>query len=256
MKTALIISALLFALSTAVEDVSFVPEETVDDSGDVEGSGTNEIAASDSINNLTRAASRQVNCNCQCSSITFLDRYGQINGNCRSADSTGALWCYVDPRYSQCVDLRQSVRTTSLWSYQACATPEIYSAQCGGYLPFNGNGFGSTFSTTGYPTLASGPEGFPFNQNGGYPGLNSGSVGSYPSVSYQTSGSGNYPSGFPVVSNSYPTGSVSYPDDSNGYPTGSGSYPSESGSYPNLLGILAPRVSEENKQETNIVFSD
>merc|ERR1712209_36588 len=41
----------------------------------------------------TKAASPYVNLGCQCSSLTFVDQYGTVQGNCRSADSTGALWC-------------------------------------------------------------------------------------------------------------------------------------------------------------------
>merc|ERR1712198_397176 len=38
----------------------------------------------------TKAASPYVNIGCQCSPLTFQDQYGAIQGNCRSADSTGA----------------------------------------------------------------------------------------------------------------------------------------------------------------------
>ena len=31
----------------------------------------------------TRAASTLVNCGCQCSSLTFMDRYYNVHGNCR-----------------------------------------------------------------------------------------------------------------------------------------------------------------------------
>merc|ERR1711983_472889 len=73
----------------------------------------------------TKAASPYVNLGCQCSSLTFVDQYGTVQGNCRSADSTGALWCYVDSAYSSsCQDLRFSARfPNNPWSYEACATP-------------------------------------------------------------------------------------------------------------------------------------
>jgi len=93
----------------------------------------------------------------------------------------------VDPRYSQCADLQRSVRFSSLWSYEACATPNQYSRQCGGYeyLPSNGNGFGTgAISSGGVLNLSPGPEGYDFNQIGGYPGLNSG----YPGLSSGYSG--------------------------------------------------------------------
>merc|ERR1711874_638225 len=73
----------------------------------------------------TKAASPYVNLGCQCSSLTFADQYGSIQGNCRSADSTGARWCYVDSAYSStCQDLQFSARfPNNPWSYEACATP-------------------------------------------------------------------------------------------------------------------------------------
>ena len=248
MKATFIVGALLalFALAHCEDDVSFgedTTEAAPEGSGDADVTEVNLAAG--------RAASRQVNCNCQCSSITFLDKYGQINGNCRTADNSGALWCYVDPRYSQCADLRRSTRTSSLWSYQACATPDIYSAQCGGgYLPSNGNGFGSGFNAASYPNLASGPEGFPFNQNGGYPGLNA--------AGYPAAGSGgSYPDGLPTGASGYPAGSNSYPAGSNSYPAGSNSYPAGSNSYPNLVdllgGVNGPRKTEGGD---TIIFSN
>merc|ERR1712211_217845 len=73
----------------------------------------------------TKAASPYVNLGCQCSSLTFVDQYGTVQGNCRSADSTGALWCYVDSAYSStCQDKQFSARfPNNPWSYDACATP-------------------------------------------------------------------------------------------------------------------------------------
>merc|ERR1712012_1233184 len=37
-----------------------------------------------------KAASQYVNCDCQCSSITFQDKFGRTQGNCKTADNTGA----------------------------------------------------------------------------------------------------------------------------------------------------------------------
>ena len=73
----------------------------------------------------TKAASPYVNIGCQCSPLTFQDQYGATQGNCRSADSTGARWCYVDSAHtSSCQDLRFSARfPNNPWSYEACATP-------------------------------------------------------------------------------------------------------------------------------------
>merc|ERR1712198_480380 len=53
-----------------------------------------------------KAASPLTNCGCQCSSLTFVDSAGHVQGNCRSVDSTGARWCYIDPSYgTSCQDL-------------------------------------------------------------------------------------------------------------------------------------------------------
>ena len=113
----------------------------------------------------SKAASRQVNCECQCSEITFLDKYGKQNGNCKSADKTGALWCYVDPNFNRCSDLQRSERFgQKLWSYQACATPEIGAPLC----PYGGNFNNGGFNNGGFNNGG-------LNNNGGYnPGSNNG----------------------------------------------------------------------------------
>merc|ERR1712154_118416 len=49
-----------------------------------------------------KAASPLINCGCQCSSLTFRDANGVVQGNCLTVDSTGAQWCYVDQAYSSC----------------------------------------------------------------------------------------------------------------------------------------------------------
>merc|ERR1712018_106567 len=75
-----------------------------------------------------KAASPFVNLGCQCSSPTFVDSHGQVQGNCRSVDSTGARWCYVDHLPSSCQDLSHSARFPSNpWSYEACSTPPEHS---------------------------------------------------------------------------------------------------------------------------------
>merc|ERR1712002_690970 len=56
-----------------------------------------------------RADRPGLGCNCQCSPLTFQDRNGIVHGNCLSI-SNGARWCYVDPRYQECEDLRESQR--------------------------------------------------------------------------------------------------------------------------------------------------
>ena len=72
-----------------------------------------------------KAASPLTNCGCQCSSLTFADSAGVVQGNCKTVDGTGARWCYVDAAYgSSCQDLTPSARfPANPWSYEACATP-------------------------------------------------------------------------------------------------------------------------------------
>merc|ERR1712203_174924 len=85
------------------------------------------LATGSSALSLTKdlkAASPFVNLGCQCSSLTFVDSHGQVQGNCRSVDSTGARWCYVDHLPSSCQDLSHSARfPNNPWSYEACSTP-------------------------------------------------------------------------------------------------------------------------------------
>merc|ERR1712062_647579 len=78
-----------------------------------------------------KAASPLINCGCQCSSLTFRDANGVVQGNCLTVDSTGAQWCYVDQAYSSCQDLVPSQRfPNNPWSYEACATPAPGSPLC------------------------------------------------------------------------------------------------------------------------------
>merc|ERR1712173_506298 len=73
---------------------------------------------------VEKAASPFTNIGCQCSSLTFVDSSGHIQGNCKSVDHTGAQWCYVDSHHSSCQDLVYSKRfPDNPWSYEACATP-------------------------------------------------------------------------------------------------------------------------------------
>merc|ERR1712241_231372 len=79
----------------------------------------------------TKAASSLINCGCQCSSLTFRDSAGEVQGNCKTVDGTGAQWCYVDSTASTCQDLVPSERFPhNPWSYEACATPAVGSALC------------------------------------------------------------------------------------------------------------------------------
>jgi hypothetical protein len=114
------------------------------------------------VRSQEKASSLTVNCGCQCSdpALTFQDGLGRVQGNCRrsgervyhsslylpccSADSNGAVWCYVDSdSSSSCRDLRPSSRCwtkppqTNLsrfpsnpWSYEACTTPALPNPAC------------------------------------------------------------------------------------------------------------------------------
>merc|ERR1712053_58904 len=83
----------------------------------------------------TKASSPLTNCGCQCSSLTFRDAGGVVQGNCRTVDSTGAQWCYVDPAHSSCQDLVPSQRfPNNPWSYEACATPSLGSPLCPAFV--------------------------------------------------------------------------------------------------------------------------
>ena len=41
-----------------------------------------------------------------------------LQGNCATPDTTGGRWCYVDPQFSSCHDLRG--QASQPWSYEAC----------------------------------------------------------------------------------------------------------------------------------------
>merc|ERR1712106_116444 len=82
-----------------------------------------------------RAPSTVVNCGCQCSNLIY-SVGGKIHGNCNSAEN-GAQWCFVvGGDGSSCSDLRTTVQMgpyanpPNAWSYEACATPAIGSAEC------------------------------------------------------------------------------------------------------------------------------
>merc|ERR1712117_556033 len=86
---------------------------------------------SEVVDTDTKASSPLINCGCQCSPLTFRDAKGEVQGNCRTVDGTGAQWCYVDSAHSSCQDLVPSQRfPNNPWSYEACATPSIGSPLC------------------------------------------------------------------------------------------------------------------------------
>merc|ERR1711915_1107282 len=48
-----------------------------------------------------KAASPYTNCGCQCSSLTFRDKNGRVQGNCKSADHTALSGATLTPVYPQ-----------------------------------------------------------------------------------------------------------------------------------------------------------
>merc|ERR1712198_252018 len=117
-----------------------------------------------------KAASPYTNCGCQCSSLTFRDKSGRVQGNCKSADHTGAQWCYVDTSVpSTCQDLSYtSVRFPGKpWSYEACATPACgYNNGVFNNGGYNNGGYNNGgFSNGGYNNGGFSNGGF---NNGGF----------------------------------------------------------------------------------------
>merc|ERR1719270_954161 len=126
----------------------------------------------------SKAASPYVNIGCQCSPLTFQDQYGTVQGNCRSADSTGARWCYIDNAYSSsCQDKRFSARfPNNPWSYEACATPLPVAvgpiAPSAAFTAPVGPSYGQNIPSYGHP--ASGPISSGFGSSGYGSGFGSG----------------------------------------------------------------------------------
>merc|ERR1711862_430310 len=58
---------------------------------------------------------------CRCTSLSWTDHYGNVNGNCRSSDHGKGSWCYTTGWNSGCGDLHKSSRyPNNPWSYKAC----------------------------------------------------------------------------------------------------------------------------------------
>merc|ERR1712098_690039 len=121
-----------------------------------------------SLDTNNKAASFRVNCNCQCSDLTFRDKFNRIQGNCKTADNTGAQWCYTEYG-STCEDQQRSQRfghQGKTWSYQACSTPPRHSPQCNGFGG-GGAGIGGGICRHGYGSGCGNNGGFNGN-NGGF----------------------------------------------------------------------------------------
>ena len=208
------------------------------------------VEPEDSSLDLVRAASRTVNCGCQCSNTVFKDKYGKVNGNCVSTDKTGAVWCYVDPSsYSSCSDLQKSERFNKYWSYEACATPALDSYECrnggfnGGYNGL-GNGYngGSNGFNNGYN---GGSSGFNSGYNGGSSGFNNGYNGG-------SSGFNNgYNGGSSGFNNGYNGGSSGFNSGYNGGSIGSGL---GSNSYSSGAGLTLEQILSQRKNKDAVTF--
>ena len=57
-----------------------------------------------------------------------------VQGNCRSSDTTGGRWCYVEGFYCDDIQYSKSRRDRfgelRKWSYQACSTPAPGTGRC------------------------------------------------------------------------------------------------------------------------------
>merc|ERR1711915_607459 len=143
---------------------------------------------------MGKAASYQVSCGCQCSNLSFRDSWGKSHGNCKSADATGALWCYVDPYNSDCNDLAYSNRAhanpsynNKRWSYQACDTPPLSDPRCGYGGGYNNGGYNNGGYNDGGYTNGGYNNGYNNGYNQGSSNCRNGRCGS--SGSYVGSGS-------------------------------------------------------------------
>eukprot|EP00092_Neocalanus_flemingeri_P005157 GFUD01005546.1.p1 GENE.GFUD01005546.1~~GFUD01005546.1.p1 ORF type:complete len:115 (-),score=27.87 GFUD01005546.1:203-547(-) len=69
-------------------------------------------------------------CDCQCDGTTYLDEYDSVQGNCRSADSSGRKWCYIRPDQrttEACKDgFDYDSRYGMFKSYKACSSPKCF----------------------------------------------------------------------------------------------------------------------------------
>merc|ERR1711942_81737 len=180
----------------------------------------------------TKAASPYTNCGCQCSNLQFRDKYNKRQGNCESADHTGAKWCYVDPSQTTCQDLSYTSKRFpgTPWSYEACATPACGGYNNGGYN--NGGSISGGYNNGGY-------------NNGGY--NNGGYIGGSTSGGFNNGGYGSSncrgtKCGSGYNSGSFGSGSSGY---NNGVGSGSGSYGSGSNTG-FLAGILGGRSKTED----------
>ena len=74
------------------------------------------------------------NCGCQCDGTTYLDEEHTVQGNCKSADTTGRRWCYISNDQGTkeaCKDyFGYDSRYNLFRSYAACSSPDPASEEC------------------------------------------------------------------------------------------------------------------------------
>ena len=74
------------------------------------------------------------NCGCQCDGTTYLDEEHTVQGNCKSADTTGRRWCYISNDQGTkeaCKDyFGYDSRYNLFKSYAACSSPDPASEEC------------------------------------------------------------------------------------------------------------------------------
>merc|ERR1712038_1419945 len=203
--------------------------------------------------NGLRAASTCYNCECQCDSYVVKDKQGRWIGNCKTADVTGAEFCYVSGRALQaCGDLKISEHRTSSngrrkrYSYEACATPtrnecyrlnqqlgQQYGQNCGDGDYNNGgsNNGGYPNNNGGYPNNNGG---YPNNNNGGYPNNNNGGHQHNNNGGWSNNNNGGYPN-----------------NNNGGYPSNNGNSWTLQSQIP---GLGSPRSDKD--KDTSVTFGE
>merc|ERR1711944_185098 len=131
------------------------------------GEGKTKTPIKEEITVDTRAPSTYSNCDCQCDSYSWVTTSGVRAGNCRTADLTGARFCYVSgSALCACRDVRISQSRPSnfngplYYSYEACATPERNSYECRNDNPYRGN-----YGDGDYPYCRANQPAVPFRPN-------------------------------------------------------------------------------------------
>ena len=84
---------------------------------------------SEEVSDRAPAPITVADCACQCRATFFQDIHQTIQGNCKTADTTGRRWCYVSG--DKCGDKFGFDNRFNLWrSYKACSAPHKDSEDC------------------------------------------------------------------------------------------------------------------------------